>query len=178
MAYEDQQRYKAVATCNKLATSKNKGTPSVQIRFQTTENMTEQRPEIKTFWADLWLSEKCFDRTMETLSDVFNWSGEDIQSLNNNTNELAGIEVELITGYEEYQDENGETKTAEKVKFINAPGGNIGKKLEDSEALKLSEQLKNKIKAFRMKNPAKSQPEQQKKDTVQNQLIIDNDLPF
>lgn len=183
--YENQERYMAIAVANKLHVA-DTGTPSVQIKFQTLYNMKDQsQPITKTLWGSLYLSDSCFERSMETLSEVFGFKSDDIQEINNNTTLFAGIEAVIVTDQEEY---NGECR--EKIKFINHPAGGAGKKLEDSEAARLSAELRNKIKAFHMKSQGKgSQPSKreipparrQAQAPVQQQAqpqFQEDDLPF
>ena len=191
MAYENQKKYMAVAVCNKLNVA-NTGTPSVQIKFQTQYDIVNpNQPVEKVLWGSLYLSDATFDRSMEVLSDVFGFTSENIQEINDNTSLFEGVQAIVVTDFEEYQ---GEMK--EKIKFINHPAGGAGKKMEDSEAAQLSMALRNKIKAFHMKNksnggssPALQQrPVQQQRPAPQYKPVgtvqqnntpeDDSDLPF
>ena len=152
--YENQKKYMAVAVANKLDIAST-GTASVQIRFQTKYDLSNPHVEdVKTLWGSLYLSENTFERSMGVLSEVFGFTSDDISEINNDNHLFEGIEAVLVTDFEEY---NGEMR--EKVKFINSTSGGVGKKIEDTEAIRLSNELRNKIKAFHMKNGTKTAPQ-------------------
>lgn len=148
------RRYRAYCVGNKLAESSTAKTPSVKLIFKTTfdHDAPENRVE-KTLFADLWLSEKCFERTMDTLTKVMGWSGDNLFEMNDPM-KLAGIEVDLVTGEEDY---NG--KTMEKVKFINAPGSLSVTPMEDGQASLLADQIRGRLLLYRQKNEKQPVPE-------------------
>lgn len=145
--YESQRRFMAVCVGNRLKIAET-GTPSVNLKFLTLYDMANPTEQVNvTLFADLFLTENSFERSVETLEKVFGFTGDDLQEINNNTELFANIEAVLVVDEEEY---NGKIYT--KVKFINHPSGGFGKKLEDSEAQRLGAQLRNKLKAYHMKN--------------------------
>lgn len=106
--------YKATILGNGLAESKEKKTPSIHIMLKAEFNLETKEAVDKTFYADLWLSEKAKDRSVETLRAI-GFEGNSIAELN--TPCLVGYEVEISTYFEDY---NG--NSYEKVNFINAVG--------------------------------------------------------
>ena len=55
---------RCVVTGNALSKSSNKGTASVKIALET---MPKDGEIVRPLWADLWLTEKTMERTIETL---------------------------------------------------------------------------------------------------------------
>jgi len=157
--YENQQRYMAIAIANKLHIAET-GTPSVQIKFGLMYNMSNPNVSYnRIIWASLYLSDNCFEKTMDTLTNIFGFSSENIQDINDNPSLFEGINAILVTDFETY---NG--KKYEKVKFINHPNGGAGKPLDDIAAGQLNNDLRNKLKAYYMKNKTgnKSAPQPQR----------------
>jgi len=138
-------KYRAQCTGNALAVSKEKGTPSVKLSFVAFyEHGDPTKPVDKQMYADLWLSEKAMNRTLDTLFEVFGWSDGDLDELNTKNELLAGIEVDLVTEWETY---NG--KPYEKVKFVNAPGKGSITRMEDASAANVAKNLKGVLLAHR-----------------------------
>lgn len=106
--------YKATIIGNGLAESKEKKTPSVHLMLKAEFNLETKEAVDKTFYADLWLSDKAKEHTVDTLRAI-GFEGNSIAELN--TPCLVGYEVEISTYLEEY---NG--NTYEKVNFVNAIG--------------------------------------------------------
>lgn len=153
MAYENQERFMAVAIGNRLALF-DTGTPAVQIKFGIVHSMSN--PDItqtvlgeRTLWWTGFLSENTYERTLEILAEVFGYDGSvtDISEINNNTELFANIQAIIVTEPEEY---NGHSRS--KIKFVNHPDRGGVKPLDEIEATRISKELSNKLKAFSMKN--------------------------
>lgn len=153
----------AIALANKLNVNENTGAVSVQIKFGLTECLTNPNVSVqgKTMWGYLYLTDYTYERTLETLSNVFGFNSEDIREINDNPYLFEGINVILVTDIEEY-----EGKTYEKVKFINHPNGGAGKPLDDIEASKVNDMLKGKIRAFHQRNKQNGQSGQPVKTSI------------
>jgi len=137
----------AAVTAHVFKESKEKGTPSINITFETSENVETKEPIIKKVYADLWLSEKAQDRSLETLIKTLGWNGDDLNELNGG-DVLAGKEAWLVLEEEEY-----EGKPYTKVKWINKIGGKMSKPLDEAKAKSLSDKLKGKVLAYKQNNP-------------------------
>jgi hypothetical protein len=75
-------------TGNALAKSATKGTESVKISL---EAVAKEGEPSRLLWADLWLTEKTVERTIETLEKTLGWQGKSFAELNAPI--LAGVEV-------------------------------------------------------------------------------------
>lgn len=107
--------YAATIVSTSLAESKEKHTPSVRMMVMTTRNLDDDTEVQKKFVADLWLSEKTAEKTVQTLRDL-GFTGQTLIDLNF-PDTMAGLECEISTEMSEY---NGQT--SEKVRFVNKPG--------------------------------------------------------
>lgn len=99
--------YHAIVHENAIQTTQN-GTPSVAIKVRTDDG--------KFFIGHLWLTEKAAKRTMETLRNVFFFTGDSLNDLREPI--LSGRQCQITTEFEEY---NG--KSYEKISFFNPVGG-------------------------------------------------------
>jgi len=131
---------RAVCESATIAMSKEKQTPSVKIRFKA------ENGEI--LYHDLWLTDKCFDRSMDVLRGVFGWFGTNVHDFFERHDLLTGIEVELAVEWEDY---NG--KDYLKVRFVNPAGGNPDAvtQIDAETARKIGEQLRGKIMLYDQK---------------------------
>ena len=164
-------KYRATVLSHSLAESKEKGTPSVKVTFGVKHNV--ESPDVTcrfTAWADLWLSDSCFDRTMHTLTKTLGWKGSNLSELNDNQTLLAGAECILVIENEEY---NG--KTIPKVKFVN----DVQKRLDPAKAQGIAERMAAKVAEYKIKSPAVGEPvkenQQAPPDSAANAA---DDLPF
>ena len=107
--------YAATIVSTSLAESKEKHTPSVRMMVMTTRDLDNDTEVQKKFVADLWLSEKTAEKTVQTLRDI-GFTGQTLIDLNF-PDTMAGLECEISTEMSEY---NGQT--SEKVRFVNKPG--------------------------------------------------------
>lgn len=143
--------YRARIAGTALAFSKNAGTPSVKLALETLFDtaapdapIPQDHPSRLT--ADLWLTEKTADRTVETLRTVLGWQGADFEELNA-PNDLAGVEVDVVWDWEEY-----DGKYSAKVQWINAPGAQSMKRADPAEAARVAAQYNHLLR------PAGSRP--------------------
>lgn len=124
--------YLAKITDTAIVESKEKKTPSVKLSLDIVKDL-DTGAEIfgRRIYADLWLSEKCIDRTAETLASI-GCPCDNFEDLNYG-NPMKGIDVEISTDFEEY---NG--KEYEKVAFVNQVGhyANRGVKKGDEDMVK------------------------------------------
>lgn len=143
-----QGTYQATVLSTALATSKNKGTPSVKIQFGTEFNINDmQTPVRKSLYVDLWLTDATFDRTMDTLT-MLGWDGADLNALNG-TELLCGKEAWVVVAEEEY-----EGKVRDKIQFVNpVGGGQSAQRMEDKDAADLAKKLKAKVLKYRQNKP-------------------------
>ena len=141
--------YLATITDHVLKEIGEKNTPAVNFTFETIENVQTKEPEVKTVYCPLWLTDnkKAWEITMDTLTKVIGWNGDDLSDLNG-TGDFVGKEVWLVLDEEEY---NGKIQT--KVKFINRVGGQTQKPFDPEKAKSLSEKLKGKVLAYRQNSP-------------------------
>lgn len=107
--------YAATIVSTSLAESKEKHTPSVRMMVMTTRDLDNDAEVQKKFVADLWLSEKTAEKTVQTLREL-GFTGQTLIDLNF-PDTMAGLECEICTEMSEY---NGQT--SEKVRFVNKPG--------------------------------------------------------
>ena len=128
------EKVKAVCEWSTLATSKERGTPSIKCKFKLDGG--------EYIYHDLWLSEKAFDRTMDTLRGVFGWFGDNVVDFFKRHELLNNVEVELVIDDEDYQG-----KTYKKVKYVNPIGGNFDPvtQISEAEAEKIGAELRGKI---------------------------------
>jgi hypothetical protein len=141
----DNGTYRARVISHALALSKTKQTPSVRVALMTKYN--EASPSVpfeKRMYADLWLSDGCFDRTMHILTKTFGWSGEDLEDLNTYPELLKGAECSVVVENEEYND-----NLIPKIKYVN----DIQRKLDGNKARELSQSLSDKFAAYKGKSP-------------------------
>lgn len=110
----DKLTYAAVIVSHGITESKNSHTPEVQIRVQTTRCLTTDVPIIKNLTVDLWLTDKCAQRTMDSIRAI-GFQGNDLEEMNQGV--LVDAECEVTTKFEYY---NGQPR--EKVTWINAKG--------------------------------------------------------
>jgi hypothetical protein len=108
-------------------------TTAVSIQFAFAD------PALGSIVWDGWLTEKTFDRTIESLRHC-GWEGSDLSELQG----LDANEVDLVIEQEEY-----EGRVYPKVKWVNRAGGLAHKTpLSGDKAKFFALQMKEKIKAF------------------------------
>lgn len=142
---------RCVVTGNALAKSSSKGTASVKISLETVpkDGSTEQP---RTLWADLWLTEKTMERTIETLEKTLGWQGKSFAELNKPV--LAGVEVVAVCEWE--VDDQGRDR--EKVAFLNSTAGGGVKRAEDADVRSIASQADGFLAMARANNPNKPKP--------------------
>lgn len=147
--------YAATIVSTSLAESKEKHTPSVRIMVMTTRDLDNDTEVQKKFVADLWLSEKAAEKTVQTLRDL-GFTGQTLIDLNF-PDTMAGLECEISTEMSEY---NGQT--SEKVKFVNKPGSFANRGLRsasDDMARSISQRYDAVLRTGRYHKPANAAPE-------------------
>lgn len=167
--------YIATIMSHGLAKSSVKGTPSVKLHLSAEKNLdTGDAVEGKIFYADLWMSEKTVDRTVETLRNI-GYEGNSFEDMNGNC--LEGTKVEIVTDFEDYQTQDGEWKTSEKVKYVNPVGSYGGrgvKPIDNKDAHDIARQYDSVLRAFK---PKAKGPKKELLPAKQN-IPDDDDVPF
>ena len=110
--------YLATITGNAIAESKNNHTPSVHLQLKCEQDLEAKKGTDKVLYADLWLTDKAKEKTVETLRAI----GYEGGFAELNTPSLVGYQVEVSTYFEDY---NG--NSYEKVNFVN-PVGSFAKR--------------------------------------------------
>ena len=146
--------YAATIVSTSLAESKEKHTPSVRMMVMTTRNLDTDEEVQKKFVADLWLSEKTAEKTVQTLREL-GFTGQTLIDLNY-PDTMAGLECEVSTEMSEY---NGQT--AEKVRFVNKPGSFVNRGLRsasDDMAKSISQRYDAVLRTGKYHRPAQKGP--------------------
>lgn len=147
--------FKAIVKNHVLATSKDKGTPSVKFLLLCTEDVLtgEKINQFQVYW-DGYLTDKAADNTIETLTKCFDWGSDDLNVFNG-TGTYIDTEVVVVCDEEQY---NGKTMT--KAKFMNPVGAvaNVAP-LDSGVARSLAESMKGRILAHRQKSGAPANTE-------------------
>lgn len=175
--------YAATIVSTSLAESKEKHTPSVRMMVMTTRNLDTDEEVQKKFVADLWLSEKTAEKTVQTLREL-GFTGQTLIDLNF-PDTMAGLECEVSTEMSEY---NG--TSTEKVRFVNKPGSFANRGLRsasDDMAKSISQRYDAVLRTGKYHKPAQKGPAygQQRVNPQQAQQWPSNDtvdsaedLPF
>lgn len=113
--------YAATVTGNVIQKSKEKQTPSINIKVRLDFNIDDpnQTKDGRTLYGNMWLTYACAKKTVENLQKVFDWKGHNITEFNEPI--LYGKRCVVVTDTEEY---NGVMK--EKILFFNKLGGMTG----------------------------------------------------
>lgn len=156
--------YKGRARTWALAESPEKKTPEVAVEFEFTSPGFEGQ---SSTWHG-YLSEKAFDRTIESLR-ICGWTGDDLA-------DLAGLdtnEVNLVVKNEEY---NG--KTYPKIQFVNRPGGLAVKEpMAPDKAKSFAASMRSRIRAIDAANGRKAKPANGTRPS-DGDAINPDDIPF
>lgn len=175
--------YAATIVSTSLAESKEKHTPSVRMMVMTTRNLDDDTEVQKKFVADLWLSEKTAEKTVQTLRDL-GFTGQTLIDLNF-PDTMAGLECEISTEMSEY---NGQT--SEKVRFVNKPGSFANRGLRsasDDMARSISQRYDSVLRTGKYHKPPQKGPaygqqrvsQQQAQQWPSNEPVDSaDDLPF
>lgn len=90
-----------------------------------------------------WLSDKAFDRTIETLVKAFpDWDG-DLEALQAGEFTFEGLECQIVAESEQY-----EGKSRVKAKWLNPAGGGEAKQMDGAKVASLISRLGRKSKAI------------------------------
>lgn len=142
--------YRARCISNVLKRSKEKGTPSVNCQWELLFDLAHPGVPVKaTVWSDLWLTANAFEKTLEVLSEVFDWRGENISDINN-PDLFNGYLANLVIENETYNN-----VTRPRVKFVNAMGAKA-KPLEDAQAKEIADKVLTSVRAYRARNKGKT----------------------
>ena len=164
--------YACTITGHGFAESKEKKTPSVKLSLKAHTDLDTGASIDKTFYADLWLSDKCIDRTCATLREI-GYEGNSLGPINEGQ-VLVGAECEVSTEFEDY---NGESR--EKVRFVNRAGNYASRGVKPMDANQASA-VAAKYDRF-LKNTPKAGPKAtQTAPKAATQTVVDegDDLPF
>lgn len=156
--------YSGRIIANTLAESKN-GKPSVKLQIRTDRDLDSGNSTDRTFYADLWLTDKAAEKSIETLREI-GFQGDDLKQLNDPV--LEGSMVEISTVWENY---NG--KDIEKVAYVNKVGSYANRGLKSLDPNK-ADKFAQKYNAM-LRNKPKQAPAP-KAET--NNGEGDDDLPF
>lgn len=141
---------RCIVTGNALSKSSNKGTASVKIALET---VAKEGEPSRPLWADLWLTEKTMERTIETLEKTLGWQGKSFAELNEPV--LAGVEVIAVCEWE--VDDQGRDR--EKVAFLNSTAGGGVKRAEADDVRSIASQADGFLALARANNPNKPKPQ-------------------
>ncbi len=126
---KERTTYRAVVLANTLKKSKDKQTPSVNIKLRAKFDVLQPNIPVEyTMWGDLWLTFKTVKNTMKTLQEVFGWKGHYIEDFNQPI--LEGKECELVVEESEW---NG--KPTFDILFFNRVGGLKSMEADDLQNL-------------------------------------------
>ena len=129
----------------------------------------------KTFYADLWLSDKAIENTCRTLREI-GFNSDNMADLND-SQLMVGTVVEITTEWEDYND-----NSYEKVKFMNAAGSYARrgvKPMDSNQAKKLAAKYNSALKNAQKRAP-QHQPSPDQFGATQGNGAPegDDDLPF
>lgn len=149
MAIKD-GKYKARAVDQVLGTIGEKGTPVIEVMFEIGDGDNKGG---RLRWSG-WLSEKAAARTIEGLQTC-GWRGEDLGEFSDG--QLHGLdknEVEIVVELEEYEDKEGNKRTAPRVQWVNKfVGLNIKNAMAKEEAASFGEKMKGLVLKMKSKQP-------------------------
>lgn len=146
-----------------LQRSKDKGTPYICLPLEVIGKDVDAG---KTIAWNGWLSDKAFDRTIDTLIEVFGFDG-DMARFHDGGQGLEGMKCQIVTEFQEY---NGKKYT--KVKYLNKAGYvHEVSKLDADEAKKIITQFSGRAKKRALAAKSNTQSPATPKDE-------DDDIPF
>jgi hypothetical protein len=149
-----------------LASAGEKRTPEVAIRF----SILSGRCEGDSITWHGWLTDKAFDRTIESLQ-YCGWEGDDLRKLEG----LDTNEVSIVVELEEFTTAEGEVRVNPKVRWVNRAGGlAIKERMSDDEANAFAAKMRGRIVAMQKKRGTRSPAPREAAPTPHN----DDDIPF
>jgi hypothetical protein len=117
MGFEGEQTYEVKVINYGLSESKQKKTPCVWVEFGKKENLADT-----IMWTG-WLTPKALEYTASVLFDLeWNESFEDVGKGKSSGALSTEKVVQVVTAEESWTDDNGDTRSRIKVKWINDPG--------------------------------------------------------
>lgn len=145
-------RAQASGTCV-LGTSNNKGTPFIELYFMILDGENKGG---QVRWTS-YFTEKTNERTIQSLQ-AMGWEGEDIGEFEDGG--LHGLDtnpVDIVVALEEYEDKNGEPRTAPRVQWVNRAGGylNTDAAMNKEAAQSFGDRMRGLVLAMKSRQPAK-----------------------
>jgi hypothetical protein len=162
-----------------IGETRTTGTPYVALRFEVEEPLDFQGEEVS---AKLWLSEKAFEFTLDKLSEILGWQGDDLEEINgafDGVFALEGRRCNISVKSNSFDNDKGEKITYYEVAGIYELGssGNKNAMAEEGVGL-LAKKYKSKIRAYR--NSKGQEVKKAKPSTMSNDDAWANeaDVPF
>lgn len=151
----DPGTYKARATGEcVLGTSKNAGTPFIEVYLEITEGEFKGQT---ARWTS-YFTDKTSERTIKSMQ-LMGWRGDDLTDFSEGAlNGLDSNEVSIVVEHEEY-DREGETKTAVKVAWVNSLTGflNIQQRMNTGAAAEFAQRMRGLVHKVKASNPVPTQ---------------------
>ncbi len=158
-----------------LRESKEKRTPFIAIPIEVVGQDVDAGKTI--IWQG-WLSDKAFNRTIETLKDCFGFNG-DLNALHEGRQTFVGMQVSFTTEFEEF-----EGKRRCKVKWLNRAGYvHSVKAMDDATAKVLLAGFQKRAMQVAASfgsdpNPTLTQPKQKPGLAALKAVVENDDVPF
>ena len=134
-----------------LGASKNKGTPFIEFYLEITDG--ENKGGLVR-WTG-YFTERTSERSIQSLQTC-GWTGEDLSEFADGCiHGLDTNEVQIVVELEEYENDEGETRTSPRVAWINRVGGflNTAAKLNDGAARAFGERMRGLVMKSKEKMP-------------------------
>jgi hypothetical protein len=144
-------RARAIGPCV-LGTSKNNGTPFIELYFQIVGG---DNAGGKVRWTS-YFSEKSSERTIQALK-IMGWSGEDLSDFSDCClHDLDTNEVDIVVELETYKNKDGEERTSARVKWVNRACGylNTDGAMNAEAAQSFGNRMRGLVLAVKAKQPA------------------------
>jgi hypothetical protein len=163
-----------------LGTSSQKGTPFIQFYGEVTQDGDFKGKRARY---DGYFTSNTEERTLESLL-ICGWTGDDLSEFTDG--KLHGLdtnEVDFVIEEEEYEDENGNPRTASKIKWINRAGGGGKLFVENAMSEAAAKAFGAKMRGLVLKSRRKSAPKNsaappnRERDSYQGSRA-DDDIPF
>ncbi len=152
----DPGTYKARATGEcVLGTSKNAGTPFIEVYFQITEGDYKGQT---ARWTS-YFTDKTSERTIKSMQ-LMGWQGDDLTAFSEGAlNGLDANEVSIVLEHEEYQNDAGEKKTTAKIAWVNSLTGflNIQQRMNTGAAAAFAQRMRGIVHKVKAANPVPTQ---------------------
>lgn len=146
-------RAKASGECV-LGTSKNKGTPFLELYFQI---IGGENNGGRVRWTT-YFTENTNERSIQSCQ-ICGWQGEDLSDFaDGGLHGLDANEVDIVVELETYKNDAGEERTTPKVQWVNRAGGflNTESAMNETTAQAFGEKMRGLVLAMKAKKPAKA----------------------